>query len=262
MSLDALIPQRRMVASTARAAAIAEEVAEKHAMAVSTVLCARWDRYAVAARAELASRLSEELHWPQRRIGGYIGCTQPNVRKLFDYHKIAVRRAMRALPTTDFRALAAINADALRQRTFEAEERAQFLQSELERLTGKTLAGDLAEALGLARKLRCAIVLAILVEAFPRRMQMQAICGLYAQTRAELNYGQVNEECSSNLIAKHFCDLNAHFHKKGWPRPAACLTFDGNSARRLTDSAAEFLAGLVGAPRLSQLERARCGASC
>lgn len=245
---------RRVIASKSRATAILERVAQKHDMTVQTLLCARWDRYAIAARAEVATELSHKLKWSQRAIGSFIGCSHPNVRKLFSYHERHVRRAHNLLPETDVVALATVREDMRLQRALEAEERAAFAEAELERVTGVKLAVRLADALG--GPVRCAIVLAIVVEAYPRLVLGEEIIEHYDEACARLSYGD-QKGASFNLMAKNVAHLRDHFVERGWPVPIPYNDSQMRGARRLTDEAAIWLHERFDAPRASQIEAAR-----
>lgn len=248
----------RVIASRSRATALAETIASKHALDMRAMLCARWDRFAIAARAELASELKDKLGWSQRRIGEYIGCTQPNVRKLFSYHNLNASRAKRWLPQADVHALLAVQADDRLARALDAEERAAEAEAELRRLSGADLALRLAEGLDLGQYMRCAIVLAIVCEAYPRIVPGADMIHWYDEACERLDYGE-RRGSNFNLLAKNVAKLRDHFVDRGWPVPITandplCSGLVG--ARRLDANAAAFLHERLGAPKLSQMEAA------
>lgn len=250
----------RIIASRSRATQIAEAIADKHALNVSTMLCARWDRFAIAARAELACELRAKLGWSQRRIGEYIGCTHPNVRKLFSYHEITQKRAKRWLPQTDVHALLAVEADDRLARALDAEERAAEAEAELRRLSGADLALRLADTFDLGQYMRCAIVLAIVCEAYPRIVLGADMIRWYDEACERLDYGE-RKGSNFNLLAKNVAKLREHFVDRGWPVPIVAKVEPRSGglagSRRLDDDAARFLHERIGAPRLSQMEAAQ-----
>lgn len=254
----AYVTEGRVIASRSRATQLAERIAEKHDMEVRTMLCARWDRFAIAARAELASELKASLGWSQRRIGEYLGCTHPNVRKLFSYHEMTVKRAKRWLPKADVHALLAVEADERLLRAMDAEERAAEAEAELRRLSGVDIVLRLAEALDI-RHLRCAIVLAIVCEAYPRTVLGADMIRYYDEACERLDYGDRNGS-TFGLLAKNVGKLREHFVECGWPVPIAASASSARDslagARRLEDDAAKWLHERLGMPRLSQMQAA------
>jgi hypothetical protein len=251
---------RGVITSKARACEIVETVAAKHDLPVQTVLCARWDRYAIAARAEIASELSTRLNWSTRRIGAHIGCTHANVRKLFGIHKLNMKRGARWLPAADVHAIVSIRNDERLMRMVEAEERAAYAEAELARLTGDNLAVIYADALGLTHRLRCAIVLAIVAEAYPRLVLGAELIEHYDEACVKLGYGD-QKGANFNLMTKNVAHLREHFEAQGWPAPInitkGYTPRELVGSRRLTDEGAEFLHERLGAPKLSQIEAAR-----
>lgn len=254
----AIQPKRRVIASKARAAQIIEQVARKHDLAPTVVLCARWDRFAMAARSECAFELKTQLGWSQRAIAAHLGCTQPNVRKLFSFHEMNSRRARRWLPAADVQALSKLESGAMGLRLIETEERAQYLASELDRLTGHQRALELADALGV--RVRGGILLAIVAEAYPNVALGGTILELYDEACLRLGYGD-QKGSGFNLMAKNVAHLREHFAARGWPEPIPM----GDSAtagilvgaRRLSDEAAVFLHEWFGLPCASQIEAAK-----
>lgn len=178
------------------------------------------------------------------------------VCKLRSVQKNEADRAKLALPNADLQALAALTADDARAQLAEAEAYQRFLESELERLTGRHLALRISDALEMP--LRFAIVLGILAEHYPRWVSTERLCDLYGEARTALNYGDTSEETSGNLMSKHVCDLGAHFRNKGWAPPVDLVKKAGYSERRLGAETAQMLSRLVGAPKRSQLELVQC----
>lgn len=250
MTVVAITSSKRVIASKTRAMEIVERMALKHDLPVATALCAKRDRYARACRAEIAWALKRELNWSSRRSAALLGVTFKNVCVLLKTHEIAMRRAKNVLPVTDLQALAAIEADELRRRLVESQDLIAHLQGELDRLTGATLANKIAARFGLENRLRCAIVLAILVEAYPRSVPSNLLTELYDEACDRLNYGSRNG-ASADLIKKNFSSLREHFAELGLACP---VDWDDAGARRLTDAGAELLHEAVSAPRLSQLK--------
>lgn len=258
MSVEAIerATPRRPIASTSRATQIVERVAAKHQFTVAFVLCAKRDRFAVAARAEAAHELKRQLDWSLRRIGDHIGCTHENVRQLLTCHKMNTERNARCLPPIDLNALNALEGCELKQRVADAEERAAYAEAELARLTGATLALTLAEALGLTHQMRCAITLAIVAEAYPRVVLGSELIEHYDAACERLAYG-FRRGANSHLMTKNVTNLREHFEANGWPAPLLAhdaMTRTISGARRLTDDAATFLHERFDVPRRSQIE--------
>lgn len=239
MSLAALDqPQRRVIASRARAAQIVERIAEKHALTTTQLLCAKWDRFAVVARAEVAHALRSELKWSLRVIGEHLGCSHTRVRNLLGFHENTHCR---------FTRLAAVTGSDARVRELEAE---------LQRLSGTYLAERCVQALGL--RLRCAIVLSILAEAYPNHVRGPALLALYDEAREHFGYGGTDGSrigATTGLLTKNTADLAAHFSGEGWPSPSEVGPVPGS--RRLTAAAAEWMHVRIGAPKLSQVLQGR-----
>lgn len=244
---------RTVIHSQRRAMEIVERIVAKHELTVSVALCARWDRYARDCRAEIAWTLRDELRWSTRRSGSLLGCSARNVCDLLTSHEIALRRAKNILPAADLRALAEISKDDLRQRVADVEADNAMLRAEIERLTGASLTHRLARLFGLENKLRCAIVLAIVVEAYPRHVTSMDIVELYDEACDRLNYGARNG-ATANLITKNIAALRDHVATLGMADPIESFEAHSGLARRLSDAAAEYLHVEVGAPRLSQLK--------
>lgn len=244
---------RTVIASKAMALAIVERIAKKHQMTVAAALCVRRDRFSVACRAEIAWTLKDELDWAQRPTGKLLGITQPAVRKLLGYHEMSLRRSNNVLPAETIKALAVISGDDLRRRLAEAESRAAYLQGELDRLTGASITHRLAESFGLNNKLRCALVLGILAEAYPRAVSPPDLVELYDEACERLNYG-ARRGASFNLITKNIAALRESFLELGYPDPVVSSEGSSGMQRRLTDEAAVLLHEAVGAPRLSALK--------
>lgn len=244
---------KKAIASKKLALSIIERVAAKHQLPVQHVLCARRDRYAVTCRAEAAWVIREDLGWSQRDIGSFLGVTQPAARKLLGYHEIAMRRANNVLPTESLRAIALISTDEAKRQLADAQIKLAYLQSELDRLTGASITQRVAESFGLESKIRCAIVLSIVAEAYPRAVNAAEIVGLYDEACERLNYG-AQRGASFNLISKNIAALRERFEELGHPDPIASTEGSFGMQRRLTDDAAALLNRMIGAPRLSQLE--------
>lgn len=254
---------RRVIASQARAARIVEDVAAKHGLKVTYVVCAAWQRDAVLARAEIAHRLTEELNWSLRAIGAHLGCSHSRVCSLLTEHKKWTEKARRLLPLADIHALAAVEGDARLTRAKEAEERAAFAEAELARLTGAELAPRLAENLGLGHRLRCAIVLAIVAEAYPRIVLGPELLERYDDACERMGYG-FQRGSNFHLMTKNVAHLREHFEAQGWPSPLIAgdpLTVRMVGARRLDDRCAVFLHERLDAPRASQIALAAEGRS-
>jgi len=233
--------------------AIVERIALKHQMQPSQALCARRDRYAVACRAEIAWALKEELRWSQRMIGTLLGVTHPAVRKLLGSHEISLRRANNILSTETLKAIALIGADESKRRLADAESRIVYLQAELDRLTGASLTHRLAAIFDLTGKIRCALVLSIIAEAYPRAVNAPELVELYDEACERLNYG-ARRGASFNLITKNIAALREKFAELGYADPISSTEGSFGMQRRLTDDAARLLYETVGAPRLSQLK--------
>lgn len=243
----------KVIASKQFALAIVERIATKHQLTTAQALCVRRDRYAVACRAEIAWALKNELGWSQRAIGGLLGVTQPGARKLLGYHEISLRRANNLLPTETLRAIALIGADEGKRRLADAEGRIAYLQAELDRLTGASLTHRLAENFDLTGKIRCALVLSIIAEAYPRAVNAPELVELYDEACERLNYG-ARRGASFNLITKNIAALREKFAELGYADPILSSEGSFGMQRRLTDEAARLLYDTVGAPRLSQLK--------
>lgn len=248
---------RRVIASKARAAEIVERIAAKHDLAVPTVLCARRDRFAMAARAEVAASIADELNWSTRSIGDYIGCSHTMVRKLLGFHEIAARRAKRWLPAADVHALARLEGNDLAQRALEAEERAAELEAEMVRLTGVHLAATLGQAIELGGehggRFGGVVLLSIVVEAYPNAVLGPNLLELYDEACGKLGFGR-SSGVGYELMAKNASNIAKHFREKGWPVPTE--PGDLPASRRLTHEAARMLHEKIGFPRLSQMELA------
>lgn len=244
---------RTIIASKAMALAIVERIAKKHQMTVAAALCVRRDRFSVACRAEIAWTLKDELDWSQRRSGALLGVTQPAVRKLLGYHEMSLRRANNVLPTETLRALAVVSGDEAKRRLADAESRIAYLQSELDRLTGASITHRLADAFGLGNKLRCALVLGILAEAYPRAVNPPELVELYDEACERLNYG-ARRGASFNLITKNIAALRESFLDLGYRDPVVSTESSSGMQRRLSDEAAVLLHETVGTPRLSVLK--------
>lgn len=243
---------KKIIASKAMALAIVERIAKKHDMDIKIALCARRDRYSVACRAEIAWTVKDELAWSQRSIGGLLGLSHTAVRKLLGFHEKSLRRANNVLPAETLRAIASISADDVKSRLLDAENRNAYLQAELDRLTGASLTHRIAESFGLKGKLRCALVLAIVAEAYPRSINTPDLIELYDDACDRLNYG-TRRGASFNLIAKNVAALRARFAELGYTDPIESSEGSFGLQRRLTDRAASLLNEIVGAPRLSQM---------
>lgn len=243
---------RRVILSKERALAIVEAIAVKHDLAVRVALCSKRDRYAVACRAEIAHELKAQLNWSTRQTGDLLGVSSPAVCKLLGLHEIAIRRAQRSLPVSDLKALDALGSDALKLRLVNAESMVAFLQGEIDRLTGAGLIPRLAASFQLENKLRCAIVLAIVAEAYPRAVGLSDMIEFYDVACERLNYGRGS--ASANLITKNISHLREHFRDMGLPDPIS--TGDSRlGTRALRDDVAQLMHDRLGVPRLSQLAR-------
>lgn len=243
----------KVITSPDMAMKIVERVAAKHDLVVTKVLCAKRDRHAVACRAEIAHCLKIELNWSARRTGDLLGITHPAVRKLLGSHQIAMRRELRVLPAATLRDLASISADETRRRLADAEGMILYLRGEIDRLTGASISQRLAECFGLEGKLRCAITLGIVAEAYPRQVSAPDMVELYDEACNRLNYG-ARTGANFNLITKNIAALREHFASLGYADPIASTEGSPGMYRRLTDEAALLLNNLTGTPRLSQLK--------
>lgn len=230
-------PKRRtVIASKARAAQIIERVAEKHRIEVSTMLCARWDRFVAIARAEAAAGLRDDLGWSLRMIGEYLGCSHESVRQLFTLQQKYARRASLIHPVPD------------------VDGRIRELEAEVARLSGTYLCERLAVKFGL--QMRCAILLAILAEAYPRYVRGPAILQLYDEACETIGYGH-QSGATYNLIAKNASHLNTRMRELGAGADVASVIKELPGARRMDDAAAAWLSDQCGAPKRSQIERLR-----
>lgn len=245
--------RRGAIMSQQRAMAIVERVAVKHDLTVAVALCSKRDRYAVACRAEIATVLKGELGWSQERTGALLGVTRPAVGKLLGFHKVAERRARHSLPPVDLVAIASLDRDALKGRLVDAEAMIAYLQGELDRMTGASVTHQLAESFGLDSKLRCAIVLAILAEAYPRAVPSTDLTERYDDACARLNYGNC-AGTSTNLVTKNIAALRDHFAELGYADPVVSSDGVNGKMRALSADAARLLNERVGVPRLSQLK--------
>jgi hypothetical protein len=226
-----------LIASKARAAQLIEQIADKHGISVPVMLCSR-AHSVTPARAEIVHALIDQLGWSQRTVGAYLGRPQTDVRYLFLYHKKFSAQIARL-------GGAAGPADP--------DGRIRELEAELARLAGTLLCEALKRKLGL--RLRCAIGLAIITEAYPRVVRGPVMLQLYDDACAQLGYGHANEGANYRLMDKNMSDLNAHFVDQGWPAPAR--PSEGRGARQLSDAAAEWMAATCGAPRWSVVLAAR-----
>lgn len=230
-----MIKPKRAIHSRARAAALIEQIADKHRIGVNTMLCARWDRFAVLARAEAAHGLVEQLGWSLRAAGDYLGCSHENVRQLLACHKSTAPRIAR-----------------LGAQVSDPDGRIRELEAELARLSGSFLCEKLSEQFAIP--LRCGILLAILVEAYPRYVRGPAILQLYDDACERLGYGW-GKGSNFNLMTKNAQHMHESLRSAG--APLASEVGDTPGSRRLTDAAAEWLHARCGAPRLSQIETRR-----
>jgi hypothetical protein len=258
VSLAALAP-RRAITSRAKALEITEQIAAKHGLSVHQVVSARWCRQTAVATGELAWELRHKMGWSYRAIGEHLGRPHPSVRKLLSSHKMRLHLARRILPVDQAVAIAALDTDVRAQRLLAAEALAAHHESELRRLSGAA-APEVARALGLERKLRCAIVLCIVIEAYPRYVTGNDLVELYNEQCDVLGYGS-RRGASLNLMTKNVQNLREHFIEAGWPEPIPSIERgsieDAIGARRLTEKGARFLNKKLGIPRLSQLEAAK-----
>jgi len=257
MSVAQITTTHRAIASLSRAHTIVEAVAVKHGIDVHTLHAGGRSRFVVEARGEAAFELMHKLGWSQRRIGECLGCSQPNVRKLLGYHKQNLERGGRFLPAADIHALLAISNDDRLARAVEAEERAAYAEGELHRLNGSALSLRFADALDISY-MRCAIVLAIVAEAYPRVVLGDAMVEHYDEACAALGYG-FKRGANFHLLTKNVAHLREHFAAKGWPSPIPAstdTTREMAGSRRLSDECAAFLHERLNAPKLSQMQEA------
>lgn len=212
-----------MIRSRARAREVVETIAAKYNLEPTTVLCAKWDRFAKFARAELAHTLTTPpFEWPQRMVGAYLGCTHTNVRKLLSFHKMSGPKL--------YQIAAAIHP------TVAADDRVRFLTDEIRRLSGQHHAEILARSLDMP--FRCAVVLGILVEHYPNHVRLPAMRDLYDEACIHFGYGKKGG-VSENLMQKNFQTLGERFAAIGVPSPTELGPISGS--RRLTDVAALWL---------------------
>lgn len=228
---------RKVIVSPARAQEILEEVAARFDLSADTVRHAKRDYLARTARGEIAWRLKSDLNWSQRRTAEYLGCCKTTVHTL-------LHNRQRIL-------------GAFQDRV--AQEHKLFLQSpealeltelreKLRRLCGADLAEQLTEGLNVPK--RCGIVLAMLAEAYPRALSIEAMCELYDDACARLQYG-FKRGADRELIRKNVSDLNREMMAQGRAAPIELAPAVGG--RRLTDEAAKTLSASYGVPRASRM---------
>src|SRR5262245_12195650 len=226
------------VISPQRTTRIIEQVAARHGLEVRTLLCANNRRDVTRARGELVWWLKTELGLSFREIGAKIGRCPASVCSYFHEHKKQRNLEKRILPPP---------ADE------EARLRIRELEHELERLSGTLLCERLKQKLGL--RLRYAIGLAIITEAFPRVVRGPAMLHLYDDACTALGYGHAREGANYRLMDKNMSELNAHFIEHGWPTPA--LPGEGRGSRYLSHDAAAWMAENCSAPRWAVVLSAR-----
>jgi hypothetical protein len=221
--------------------AITERIADRYGLTVETVLCARWDRFAAEARAEIAEELCNGQGASLRAAGQWLGCSHTNVRKLLGCQKMRPLRA-------DAATILALSRNEQARRLAEAEARARELERQMERLSGAHLGETFARA--FAMPLRCGIVLAILAEHFPRPVRAQALIDFYDHACTTIGYGMQNG-ASADVIKKNLSSLKQAFAALGMEAPSEIDAATGQ--RRLTGAAAAMLHERFDAPRRSQM---------
>lgn len=228
---------KRCILSPARAAEIVERVAQRFDLKPEKIMGARRDYLARTARGEIAWLLKDELGWSQRRTAEYLKCGKTTV---FDL----LRDRARILAAFQDRVSQEHKIFLQSPEALELQE----LREKLARLTGADIADELTDGLSIPK--RCGIVLAILAEAYPRAVSIEAMCELYDDACKRLNYGFA-DGANRELIRKNVSDLNRAFQAKGLSQPAEIALPVGG--RRLTDEAANRLSVSYGVPRASKM---------
>lgn len=224
----------RVITSPARARAIVEEVAARFDLAPDRVLNCHGEK---VARGEVAWRLKRELHWSLRRSGALLGVSHKTVARMLANHAALLASFQSRVEREHKLFLQSPEALELRE-----------LREKLARLTGADIANDIAEDMAIPK--RCAIVLGMLAERYPRALAIEAMCELYDDACERLDYG-FKSGADRELIRKNVSDLNRAFAAKGLPLAAEIAPPIGG--RRLTAKTATMLSARYGVPRQSQL---------
>lgn len=237
-----------MILSERKALEIVERVAPGHGLTVAQLLAQPFKRATVLARGELVDALTSELGWPYARVAAFLGCAASTAHSAKSEWKKAQAIHKRFLPDQAVLQIAALDQSEARQAAAAAIVRQRELEIELARLAGVSLAERLQGLFEL--KMRCAILLAIVIEAYPRQVRETTIFALYDEACERLSYG-FRAGATRKLMFKNAQALKEHFTERGWPNPSEAGSLPGS--RVLTRAAAEWLNERVGSPRLSQI---------
>lgn len=237
-----------MIASEQRALEIVERVADGHSLTVAQLLAQPFKRATVLARGELVDGLTGELGWSFERTAAFLGCAPSTAHSAKSEWKKAQAIHKRFLPAEAVLQIAALDQHEARRAAADATTRVRELEAKLDELAGATLAEKLRDELGL--KMRCAILLAIVIEHYPRQVRELSIFALYDHACVKLNYG-FRSGATRDLMFKNAQALKDHFIERGWPEPSRPGNMPGS--RVLTQSAAQWLHDRIGSPRLSQI---------
>lgn len=232
---------RRVILSPARAQAVLERAAERFGLKPAMLKRPRAKGLVRTAKGEAAGTLRDELKWSYARIAKLLACSPSHARTLIVERAVLVAAFQRRAEEEHEAEIGALDVDEIMLQNRELKEK-------LARLTGADLAGRLADDYAIPP--RCAIVAAMLAEAYPRPVAVEAMCELYDDACERLNYG-FKRGADRELIRKNVSDLNRAFSAKGLPLAAEIA--QGVSGRRLTDKAAAMLSDSHQVPRASRL---------
>lgn len=235
-SLATQIPARRVPASRTKAITILQRVASKHDVSVEEIATGKRRRDMQWARQEAAFLLAHEANWSQRSIGEMLLCSQRAARVLIGTHENSRVKAKRLLSVDDLKRYDDIHSDDILHRNL-------ILEQERAIVSGQHLADTLAQSLDLL--MRCAIVLAITVEHYPRAVRTSTIITLYGDACQALNYGY-RQGATESLMAKNFSDLNKTFRSRGWPLATTPGQIPGS--RILTPECSDWLDSRLAQP--------------
>lgn len=206
-------------------------------LSAEKIMKAKRDYLARTARGEIAWRLKNDLNWSQRRTASFLGCGKTTVHTLLKDRERIVSAFQNRVAQEHRAFLQSPEAVELRE-----------LREKLRRLSGVDVAEEMTEGLNIPK--RCGIVLAMLAEAYPRALSIEAMCELYDDACARLQYG-FKRGADRELIRKNASDLNRAFQAKGMAAPVELAPSVGG--RRLTDEAAQTLSASYGVPRASRM---------
>jgi len=200
-------PSRLPPAPRTKVVAIIQRVAKKHDVTVEQLISGKRRHDVRWARQEAAYVLFREANWSSRAIGEVLQCSAPIACKLRDLHKISTEKAKLLLSVDDLKRYESVERDDVLHRNM-------ILEQERAIVSGQHLADSLAQSLDLL--MRCAIVLAITVEHYPRAVRLSSVITLYNDACQALNYGY-RQGATESLMFKNFSSLNKTFVSCGWP---------------------------------------------